>query len=160
MYYTKEQLVNIKRDDLRKIARELKVSNVSNLKKEELVAAIIEKQEQKAVEEACNAALENATEVDAQVRETENERVVRKAKYVETAPIGSIVAFMVRDGKAKSAKIVKRSTPNRKLLVETSYGAQLKISYDDVIWVKTGTRFPRGVYNLLKGLGANEDAGE
>ena len=60
----------------------------------------------------------------------------------------------VRDN-TKVKKIVKRSTPKRRFLVETKYGAQFIISFDDVVWVKTGTRWPKHVYNLMKGIGNN-----
>lgn len=76
-----------------------------------------------------------------------------RAKYVESATVGTLVAFRLSNGRVKSAKIVKKSTSKRKFMVETKYGAQFIVSYDDVIWVKTGTRWPKGVYNLMKGFG-------
>ena len=76
-----------------------------------------------------------------------------RVKYVESATVGTLVAFRLSNGRVKSAKIVKKSTSKRKFMVETKYGAQFIVSYDDVIWVKTGTRWPKGVYNLMKGFG-------
>ena len=37
-------------------------------------------------------------------------------------------------------------------MLETDYGAQYITPYEDIIWVRTGKRWPRGVYKLLKGL--------
>lgn len=74
-----------------------------------------------------------------------------KLNYVETAPVGSIVAFRDERGKVKSAKIINRSSANRLLKLETVYKKEYIVSYDDIIWVKTNDRWPRGVYNLLKG---------
>lgn len=76
-----------------------------------------------------------------------------RVKYIESATVGTLVAFRLSNGRVKSAKIVKKSTSKRKFMVETKYGAQFIVSYDDVIWVKTGTRWPKGVYNLMKGFG-------
>lgn len=81
----------------------------------------------------------------------EKTRDSQKMQYVEQIEIGTIVAFRLASGKVKSAKVVKKSTKNRKLKLETEYGAVYIASFDDVIWVRTGKRWPRGVYNLLKG---------
>lgn len=75
----------------------------------------------------------------------------QKMHYIENIEIGTIVAFKLSNGKVKSAKVVKKSTKNRKLKLETDYGAEYIVPYESVIWVRTGKRWPRGVYNLLKG---------
>ena len=80
----------------------------------------------------------------------------QKMAYIESVKIGTIVAFRTMDGKVKSAKVTKKSTKNRKLKLETNYGAVYIVSFDDIIWVRTGKRWPRGVYNLLKGI-TNEE---
>lgn len=74
-----------------------------------------------------------------------------KLKYIKGCEKGTIIAFLV-DGKARSAKIIKKSSKERVLKCITSYGKEFIVSFDDVIWVKTGTRWPRGVYNQLKGI--------
>lgn len=74
-----------------------------------------------------------------------------KNDRIQNAPIGTIIAFKAPGGRVRSAKIKLRSTANRRLLVCTEYDAEYNISYDDVIWVKSGKRWPKGVYNLLKG---------
>lgn len=76
-----------------------------------------------------------------------------KMRYVEEAEIGTIVAFKLPGMKVKSAKITRRSTKNKKFKVETTYGTEFVIGFEDVIWVKTNKRWPKGVYNLLKGIG-------
>lgn len=77
--------------------------------------------------------------------------IEQKMAYVENAEVGTLVAFRLSSGKVKSAKVIKRSAKNRMLKVETSYGATYVVPYEDVVWVRTGKRWPRGVYNLLKG---------
>lgn len=78
-----------------------------------------------------------------------------KNDRIQNAPIGTIVAFKAPGGRVRSAKIKLRSTAKKRLLVCTEYDAEYNISYDDVIWVKSGKRWPKGVYNLLKGRAAD-----
>lgn len=78
-----------------------------------------------------------------------------KNDRIQNALIGTIVAFKAPGGRIRSAKIKLRSTVKRRLLVCTEYDAEYNISYDDVIWVKSGKRWPKGVYNLLKGRAAD-----
>lgn len=74
-----------------------------------------------------------------------------KYKYVSTAEIGVIVAFKDQSGKVRSAKVINKSSSGEKLKVVTAYGKEFVVPYGDVVWVKTGDRWPRGVYDLLKG---------
>lgn len=76
----------------------------------------------------------------------------RKMPYIESAQVGALVAFRLANGRVKSAKIVKKSTKNRRFMLETEYGAQYIVSYDDIVWVRTTKRWPLGVYKLLKGM--------
>lgn len=76
----------------------------------------------------------------------------QKMPYIEAAEVGTIVAFRLPNGKVKSAKIVKKSTKKRRFMLETDYGASYVVNYEDIVWVRTGQRWPRGVYELLKGL--------
>lgn len=81
-----------------------------------------------------------------------------KSSYVETAQLGTLVAFREpKTNKLNTAKVVKKSTKNRKLKLQTQYGAEFVVSYEDVVWVKTGTRWPRGIYNELKGIKSDEN---
>ena len=153
----REELSNMLVVDLRNMASTYGIKNVKKYKKQELVdmiCEIIDGQKPTAVDEEVSVAVE---EDDNNIVETETDELSeeeiaeRRMPYVENAPIDTIVAFKLPTGKVKSAKIINKSTKNRKLKVETAYGAQFIIPYDSVIWVKTGTRWPKGVYNLLKG---------
>ena len=77
-------------------------------------------------------------------------------RYIENVELGTIVAFRLANGRVKAAKVVKKSTKSRKLKLETNYNAEYIVSYDDIIWVRTGKRWPKGVYELLKGKVGNE----
>lgn len=74
-----------------------------------------------------------------------------KRNYVETAELGTIIAFTGFDGKVRSAKIVDRNDEDKWFKAVTKYGAEFTIKYENILWVKTGKRWPKGVYMLLKG---------
>ena len=151
----KEELQAKTRDELRAIAKEMEISGRGSMTKAQLVEAIAnsangsaedgsknenEKAEEQVVKDTCNA-------------DTKMDGNSKRMTYVETVEPGTIMAFRLPDGKVKSAKLVKRSTKRRMLLLVTSYGKEFKVPFEDVVWVKTGTRWPCGVYKLLKGEG-------
>jgi len=157
----REELGNMLVVDLRNMASTYGIKNVKKYKKQELVdmiCEIIDGQKPTVVDEEAEATVaveeveDDNNNVETVTEELSEEEIAeRRMPYVENAPIDTIVAFKLPTGKVKSAKIINKSTKNRKLKVETAYGAQFIIPYDSVIWVKTGTRWPKGVYNLLKG---------
>ena len=155
----REELGNMLVVDLRNMASTYGIKNVKKYKKQELVdmiCEIIDGQTPTTVDEDVTVVVEEVEDdnnnVETVTEELSEEEIAeRRMPYVENAPIDTIVAFKLPTGKVKSAKIINKSTKNRKLKVETAYGAQFVIPYDSVIWVKTGTRWPKGVYNLLKG---------
>lgn len=122
----KEELGKKKVRELMKLATSLGIKGAWNMKKDDLINQI--------------SGLESDND--------KNDRI-------QNSPIGTIVAFKAPGGRIRSAKIKLRSTANRRLLVCTEYDAEYNISYDDVIWVKSGKRWPKGVYNLLKGRAAD-----
>lgn len=152
----REELGNMLVVDLRNMASTYGIKNVKKYKKQELVdmiCEIIDGQKPTVVDEEVSVVVEeDDSNIETVTEELSEEEIAeRRMPYVENAPIDTIVAFKLPTGKVKSAKIINKSTKNRKLKVETAYGAQFVIPYDSVIWVKTGTRWPKGVYNLLKG---------
>lgn len=157
----KEELMEMTVAELRKMAPSLGVKNCRQYKKPELVEQILKA-------EGGNDSIE-VEEVSSEVSDIDvpevygdasEETVVidveRKVPYIEQAEIGTMVAFILPNGKVKSAKLINRSVKNRKIKVETSYGKQFVVPYDNVIWVRTNDRWPRGVYNMLKGNVATE----
>ena len=165
--YSREQLAEMKVAELKSICKEngIKHYNGKNrYTKQQMIEAIIvafpeEEQKEEQQVEKPEKKLEDNTKAkeskcnEEEVKNTEDAESKRKA-YVENVAIGTIVAFRTQDGKVKSAKVINKfSVSNyRRLKLETKYGATYVIKYEDVIWVKTGKRFPRGVYNLLKGI--------
>lgn len=157
--YTKEELETKTVDELRKIAPKAGVKGCRKLKKSELIAAIVDEQpidvenEEVKVENVESVSEKSEVKTEEVVITPAVPTVSNRESYVDTAKVDMIVAFKLPNGKVKSAKIIKRSTPKRRFMVETKYGAQFIISFDDVVWVKTGTRWPKHVYNLMKGIG-------
>ena len=73
-------------------------------------------------------------------------------EYVANSEVGMLVAFRSQLSKVKSAKIIKKSTKDRKMLLETRYGARYVVDFKDIVWVNTTGRWPRWVFDLMKGV--------
>lgn len=163
---SREDLMKMKVDELRKYASSVGVKNSHGFKKADLVEAILttEKSAQSSnekdveVKQKIDSQEDSAEEAGAGKNENDAADVVnvnidmeRKMPYIEAAAIGTIVAFKVPNtGVLKSAKIVNRSTKNRKLKLETAYKKQYVIKYEDVVWVRAGSRWPTGIFKALK----------
>lgn len=150
MKYTKNQLEGMKAKEIQKVAsREFGIKGAYDMRKGECVDRILEYQRefQKAEREA-----------ERKIKEVE--KTESKEAYLEGAPLGTLVAFKVPDTvivrpgekKVKSAKIVGRNVSKKKLRLQTEYDAFYIVPFENVLWVKTGSRWPRSIYNLLKGV--------
>lgn len=167
---SKEVLETKTKKELRTIATEFEIVGRWDMTKAQLIEAILraksgESIKNKNIVEVIPQSANDECKVDnhkcenVEVEEkAENEstnvakvNMEQKMSYIENIDIGTIVAFRLSGGKVKSAKVTKKSTKNRKLKLETDYGAEYIVSFDDIIWVRTGKRWPRGVYKLLKG---------
>lgn len=152
---------------LREQAKELNIPGRWDMTKAELIEAILGAMNAKTGDEnGITVSANDECKVDNQSVEAEAKcenksadvsiDYEQKMQYVENIEIGTLVAFRLSNGKVKSAKVVRKSTKNRKLKLETDYGAEYVVSYDDIVWVRTGKRWPRGVYKLLKGITDDE----
>lgn len=163
MLVTRENLNEMNVENLRKYASSVGVKKIRSFKKVELIEEIIKVcSEEDVVDDVDNCdnlssqPVEVLTDEDLtnfdEFEETkvidEVEQVNKHLEYIENAEVGTIVAFRVGD-KVKSAKIINRSSARRKLKLETAYGRIYVVDYDDIIWVKTSSRWPRGVYELF-----------
>lgn len=175
----KEELQQMKARDLMRMATTLGIKGSWDMKKSEVVEAILgaESAENsdigakgmaevgKEIANGCCDGMQSArdevktddhnTNVEVECKgenESASVDMSQKMPYIEGAEIGTLVAFRLPNGKVKSAKIVKKSTKGRRFKLETDYGAQYIVSFDDIVWVRTGKRWPRGVYKLLKGM--------
>lgn len=146
MKYTRNQLEGMKAKEIQKVAsKEFGIKGAYDMRKGECIDRILEYQKefQKAERKAKEA-----------------EKAESKEAYLEGAPLGTLVAFKVPDTaivragekKVKSAKIVGRNVSKKKLRLQTEYDAFYIVPFENVLWVKTGSRWPRSIYNLLKGV--------
>lgn len=82
-----------------------------------------------------------------------------KMRYVnEVAKEGSLVAFRSGD-KMLSGMIVNIYSETGRFDVKTKNSKMFAISKDDVAWVKTGKRWPKGIYLALRGEVTNGNEG-
>jgi hypothetical protein len=72
-----------------------------------------------------------------------------KSKYIEQAVPGTIVAFRVDEYKVLSGII--EEVHALEFVIRTKNGVKFTVRKRNVIWVRTGPRWPRGVYLALKG---------
>ena len=158
---SKENLQNKTCKELRELAKDMNISGRWDMTKEQLIDAILGAEvvkttnESESAKDECKVDNHNIVEVENKdEKESANVNIDMKQKmpYIENIEIGTLVAFRLSSGKVKSAKVMRKSTKNRKLKLETDYGAEYIASYDDIVWVRTGKRWPRGVHKLLKGL--------
>lgn len=167
--YTKAYLDGLTCKELRDIAKDLNISGRWDMTKADLVAAITGAESknanvggitriQSAKEEVVIGDQTEADEEEKVNNESKKKSLAsnvdmeKRMEYVERVGAGTLIAFRLPTGKVISAKIKRKSTKRRILQVETSYGVEHLVSFEDVIWVRTGKRWPRGVYNLLKGI--------
>ena len=159
---TVSEAVEVNRETLNKLtvkelikqyATPLQITGRHDMKKTDLVQAILDvyvsQIDDKESDEVTTK--EVSKEVKKPVRELTEVQKINKARYIDDADVGTIIAFKLPGMKVKSAKIIRRSTKNKKFKVQTAYGVEYVVSFDEVIWVKTNKRWPKGVYNLLKG---------
>lgn len=160
---SREQLMKMSCNELRERAKAFGISGRWKMTKEQLIDAILRADSRA---EGATRDDQGESEVDIDKIESnsrdetddlidkglsDDERAARRMPYIEDANVGKIVAFRHPDGGIKSAKVILKSTKNRKFKLETKYGAEFIVSYDDVVWVRYGKRWPRYIYGLLKG---------
>ena len=73
-----------------------------------------------------------------------------KDELIEKAEVGTLIAFIDNKGKPRTAKMVNRSSKRRQIKLVTEYDWEFIVSYDSVLWVKFGARWPKAVYTMLK----------
>lgn len=137
----KKDELNLKsKEDLVELAKELNVKgNKTRMHKEELVDAI--------------------AQIQVETEETEaEERQMHKDSYIENVKVDTIVAFKINENKAISGKIYEIDKTKKMFTIVTKNGIKFVVKQENIIWVKTGQRWPRGVFNMLKGESTENDS--
>lgn len=146
-----KMLEDMKVKELRNLAKELNIIGRWRMNRRQLLSAI----------ETAESNLEKAKKVEKNMKKKEMNKIdteVKKPKsnnhneYLKNITVGDLIAFVdpVRK-RLETAKVVKKSNRNDKLKVETSYKLEFVIESKQIIWVKTGKRWPVWIYNVLKG---------
>lgn len=157
---TRNELENMNKTEVAKVAKDFGVKRYkgkSMLSKKELIDGICKALESNDDAADVQKAIKEAGE---QVKnEVKNEIVVdRKVKdeRILSAPIGTLIAFHEPEtGKLNTAKLTNRNKTKKLIKCETQYGKEFLISFSDIVWTKTGSRWPKSIYNELKGKKAN-----
>ena len=87
-----------------------------------------------------------------------------QSEYINNIEVGMIIAFKISENKAISAKVEKISRGPDSEGISMAYcrtknGIEYKVPRKAIIWVKTGTRWPRGIFLQLKN-GSDENRKE
>ena len=153
------ELEAMKAEELRQMCKNMGISfykGKSRLTKAEMIDKLlceVESNGEEVVEANDKSAEQTKSEPVKSQEEIEAEEAAKlamRAKYIEEAKVGTIIAFRLESGKVISAMIVKKSTKNRKFKVETKYGAEHIVLFDEILWVRTNKRWPKFIYNLFK----------
>ena len=133
--------------ELLAIAKGLNIKGRHDMRKSELISAILK------VTDEIQSAVQVEEEVinapaDEEVAATESE-CKGKESYINHIEKDSLLAFSLPNKKVLSGKVL--NVKDDTLYMETKNGKKYQIQKKDILWVKTGERWPRGVYKLLKG---------
>ena len=149
--FTEEFLKTKKVNQLRDIAKDMHIKGRWDMTKKELISNIL-------VFQKNNRELEELQEKKevASSKVSSNDQEAKERRLHK----GVIVAFK-KNEKCKSAKVISNDEEivNDIIEVETKMGKKYKINKEDILWVKTGQRWPKGVYHLLIGDGKNARQG-
>lgn len=133
-------------------------SGKRHLTKQEMVDKInnlpnyISEEETNPVVEETNVVEENVTSEPEEIKEWVNSD---KDEFIEKAEPGTLMAFYDNNGKPRTAALVNRSSNRKVVKLQTEFGWEFIVPYSNVLWVKNGARWPKGIYNLLKGYKKN-----
>ena len=122
---------------LREIAKQMHISGRWDMNKTQLVEAIIK------------ADLE---------KESSDEN--SKENRISRAEAGLLVAFKMKDFKHEVVKLMTGKIVENKqdyMIVETRLGTIKVVEKEDVVWVKTGKRWPKQIYSILRNGGIYKD---
>ena len=140
--------------ELRDIAKELKIVGRWDMTKAQLISAI-------EVEYASQNLSDDdiVFETDCIIKEdnsnqSEGTQKVSKTtdEYIKTIKEGTLVAFKRNKNKdiAMSGKFVGFDETNeKKVLIESKKGTLFKVNRENILWVKTGSRWPKWVFSLF-----------
>lgn len=82
---------------------------------------------------------------------TQGEAKQTRQFYIDNMQLGNVVAFTItKDGSQTMLSGRVRNITNDVVTVQTKNGSIFYLKKDQIVWVRTGTRWPLGIYNALK----------
>lgn len=173
--YSESELKGFTVKELREEAKSLKIKFWYNKTKAELVSGILEAtaenntnvEENNNMEEIREATIsEDSTVEKVEAMQAEDEIAADSSyatlishkktpgEYIDNVEVGMIIAFATEPEKAISAKVkeIFRAEDNgvKEVLAVSKNGYTYKVPRAAIIWVKTGHRWPRGIYDKLR----------
>lgn len=173
--YSESELRGFTVKELREEAKSLKIKFWYNKTKAELVSGILEAtaenninvEENDNMEEIREATIsEDSTVEKVEAVQAEDEIAADNSyatlishkktpgEYIDNVEVGMIIAFAIEPEKAISAKVkeIFRAKDNgvKKVLAVSKNGYTYKVPRAAIVWVKTGHRWPRGIYDKLR----------
>ena len=170
---SKNELLTKTKKELFQICKELNLPRYkgkSELPKDVLIESIIAateeneeqkqddtKQETNVVETTTNVepVVEENTEPVEEVKPAKPWEMLDKKKHIDEAEVGTLIAFYDEKGKPRTAALVNRSSSREVVKVITEFEREFIVPYANVLWVRKGPRWPRAVYEILKGYSKN-----
>lgn len=170
---SKNELLTKTKKELFQICKELNLPRYkgkSELPKDVLIESIIaategnEEQKQDDTQQETNV-VETIQEVEPVVEEniepveevkpSKPWEMLDKKKHIDEAEVGTLIAFYDENGKPRTAALVNRSSSREVVKVVTEFEREFIVPYANVLWVRKGPRWPRAVYEILKGYSKN-----
>ena len=170
---SKNELLTKTKKELFQICKELNLPRYkgkSELPKDVLIESIIaategnEEQKQDDTQQETNAVeitqevepvVEESIETVEEVKPVKPWEMLDKKKHIDEAEVGTLIAFYDEKGKPRTAALVNRSSSREVVKVVTEFEREFIVPYANVIWVRKGPRWPRAVYEILKGYSKN-----
>lgn len=172
---TKKEVEALKKAELLEIAKELAIVGRHDMIKSVLIESILtainnNSDDNKEVTEAIETkAEESKKENNASMSKksieyatkVSNEEKRSQDDYINSMEIGMIIAFMVSEHKAVSAKVetidyngfdIQTGKGNvTKVYCKARNGIEYEVPRSAIVWVKTGPKWPKSIFNMLNG---------
>lgn len=161
---TKNELLKLSKKEIMDLCKQAELPRYrgkNELSKDEMIDSLLENceilsQEEAEMQESCNCdEIEEEVVEEKVIKEKEPWEMVDKTEYIEKLEPGVLVAFYDTKGKPRTGKFLNRSSKKKIVKLVTEFGWEFIVPYDNVLWIKFGNRWPRGVYNILKGYNKN-----
>ena len=154
----KEELRKVKVSGLRTLAKRYFIQGRWEMTKEDLIDNIVKSGRLNMMDVYFNEG-EECMDIKEELMEMRNKRSTKD--YGKTAEVGIIIAFEspTPDRQLISGKITKIVADRFAFEVQTVKGAKYIVFPDNVKWYKTGRRWPKHIYNQLRGVPNAENEG-